>query len=135
MSIYENEISTIYAYLNPTVPKEPQAYRLKKLTDIEAYLLDEIEQKHKRFNTVTRIIDLSLITSTVIAGEVSFAEFASGNGLTVGIALSRTSLIFSLATAITRKCFKIFTIKKEKHGAIKLLAQSKLDSIANITSQ
>lgn len=41
MSIYENEISTIYAY--PTVPKEPQAYRLKELTDIEAYLLDEIE--------------------------------------------------------------------------------------------
>lgn len=69
------------------------------------------EQKHKRFNTITRIIDSSLITSTVIAGEVSFAEFASGNGLTVGIASSRTSLIFSLATAITRKCFKIFTKK------------------------
>ena len=41
MSIYENEISTIYAY--PTAPKEPQAYWLKELTDIEAYLLDEIE--------------------------------------------------------------------------------------------
>ena len=93
------------------------------------------EQKHKRFKTITRIIDLSLITSTVIGGEVSFAEFASGNGLPVGIALSRTSQIFSLATAITRKCFKIFTVKQEKHGAIKLLAQSKLDSIANITSQ
>ena len=48
MSIYENEISTIYAYLNPTVPKEPQAYRLKELTDIEAYLLDEIEVCEQR---------------------------------------------------------------------------------------
>ena len=80
------------------------------------------EQKNKRFNTIISIIDLSLITSTVIAGEISFAEFASSNDLPVGIALSRTSLIFSLATAITRKCFKIFTVKQEKHGAIKLLA-------------
>ena len=33
------------------------------------------------------------------------------------------------------KILKIFTIKQEKHNAIKLLAQSKLDSIANIISQ
>ena len=31
--------------------------------------------------------------------------------------------------------FKIFTEKQEKHNAIRLLAQSKLDSIANIISQ
>ena len=33
------------------------------------------------------------------------------------------------------KILKIFTVKQEKHNAIKLLAQSKLDSIANIISQ
>ena len=33
------------------------------------------------------------------------------------------------------KILKIFTAKQEKHNAIKLLAQSKLDSIANIISQ
>ena len=33
------------------------------------------------------------------------------------------------------KSLKIFTVKQEKHDAIKLLAQSKLDSIANIISQ
>ena len=53
----------------------------------------------------------------------------------VGIALSETSLLLSLATAISRNSFKIFTIKQEKHDAIKLLAQSKLDSIANIILQ
>ena len=31
--------------------------------------------------------------------------------------------------------FKIFTMKQEKHDAIKLLAQSKLHSIADIISQ
>ena len=33
------------------------------------------------------------------------------------------------------KILKTFTVKQEKHNAIKLLAQSKLDSIANIISQ
>ena len=89
----------------------------------------------KRFNTITGIVDTDLITSTVITGGISIAAFASGVGLPVGIALSGTSLLLSLATAITRKSFKIFTVKQEKHDAIKLLAQSKLDSIANIISQ
>ena len=53
----------------------------------------------------------------------------------VGIALGGTILLFSLATAITRKSFKIFTVKQEKHNSIKLLAQAKLDSITDISSQ
>ena len=89
----------------------------------------------KRFDTITGIVDTGLITSTVITGGISIATFASGVGLPVGITLSGTSLLLSLATAITRKSFKIFTVKQEKHDAIKLLAQSKLDSIANIISQ
>ena len=80
-------------------------------------------------------MDTGLITSTVITGGISIAALASGVGLPVGIALGGISLILSLATAITRKSFKIFTVKQEKHDAIKLLAQSNLDSIANIISQ
>ena len=44
MSIYDKETtSKIYPDLNLTAPQEPQTYRLKKLTEIEAYLLDKIE--------------------------------------------------------------------------------------------
>ena len=89
----------------------------------------------KRFNTITGIVDIGLITSTGITGGISIVAFASGVGLPVGIALSGTSLLLSLATAITRKSFKIFTAKQEKHDDIKLLALSKLDSIANIISR
>ena len=111
------------------------------MSEIEAYFLNEIEvreqiaKKMKRFNTITGIVDTGLITSTVITGGISIAAFASGVGLPVGIALSGTSLLLSLATAITQKFFKTFTVKQEKHDAIKLLAQSKLDSITNIISQ
>ena len=115
MSIYDNE-SKIYPDSNPTAPQEPQTYRLKKLTEIEAFFLDEIEvreqiaKRMKRFNTITGIVDTGLITSTVITGGISIAAFASGVGLPVGIVLSGTSLILSLATAISRKYFKIFTV-------------------------
>ena len=106
MSIYDPE-TNIYPNLNPTTPQEPQAYRLKKLTEIEAFFLDEIEvregtvKKMKRFNKITGIVDTGLITSTVINGGISIAAFTSGVGLPVGIALSGTSLFLSLATVIT----------------------------------
>ena len=111
------------------------------MIEIEAYLLDEIEVREwntkiiKRFNTITGIVDTGLITSTVITGGISIAAFASGVGLSVDIALSVTSLLLSLTTVITRKSSRTFTVKQEKHDAIKLLAQSKLDSIADIISQ
>ena len=111
------------------------------MSEIESYFLNEIEvreqvtKKMKRFNTITGIVDTGLVTSTIITGGISIAAFASGVGLPVGIALIGTSLLLSLAAAITRKSFKIFTVKQEKHDAIKLLAQSKLDRIANIILQ
>ena len=111
------------------------------MTEIEVFSLDEIEvrewiaKKMKRFNTITGILDTGLITSAVITGGISIAAFAGGVGLPVGIALSGTSLLLSLATVITRKSFKTFTVKQEKQDSIKLLAQSKLDGIANAISQ
>ena len=103
------------------------------LNEIE--VRERIAKKMKRFNTITGIVDTSLITSTVITGGISIAAFASGVGLPVGIALSGTSLLLSLTTAITQKSFKIFIVKQEKHDAIKLLTDSKLDSITDIISQ
>ena len=90
------------------------------MTEIEAYSLDEFEarerlaKKMKRLNTIIGIVDTGLITLTVITGGISIAAFASGIGLSVGITLSGTSLLISLATVITRKSFKTFTVKQEK---------------------
>ena len=108
MRVNENK-TKIYPGLNPTAPQEPQLYQLNKLSEIEAFFLDEIEvceqiaKKMKRFNTITGIVDTDLITSTVITGGISIAAFASAVGLPVAFALSQTSLILSLATATTRK--------------------------------
>ena len=114
---------------------------LKKLAEIDAFFLDEIEvrecvaKKMKRFNAITGIVDTSVITSAVITGGTSIAAFASGVGLPLGIALSGASLLLSLATVIRQKSSKNFTVKQEKHDVIELLSQSKLESIANIIFQ
>ena len=111
MNVYDNE-TKIYPDLKPSALQEPQAYRSKKLTEIEAYLLDEIEvceriaKKMKRFNTITCITDTGLITLTVITGRISITPLAGVVGLPVGIALSGTSLLLSLATFIIRKSLK-----------------------------
>ena len=71
----------------------------------------------------------------MITEGISIPAFASGIGLPVGIALNGTSQFLSLATAITRKSFKIFTVKQEKHDSVKLFAQTKPDSIVYIILQ
>ena len=128
----------MYLYQNSVLPKE---HRMKRQTEIETYLLDEIDvretmvKKMKQFNKINNIVDTDLITSTTITGQVSIVTSVSIVGLRISIALSETSVTFSLAKAIAKQSFKIFTIKQEKHDEIKASTESKLDSIANIISQ
>ena len=95
----------------------------------------KMQKKKKKFNTIAGIANKILITSAVITGKISTSAFASGVGLPVGIVLSVTGLASTLGTSITWKISKTLTAKQGKHNSIKLLAQSKLDSIANIISQ
>ena len=132
MSVYDNDTSKIYPTLEPSAPPSqevnPQTYRLAKISEIEAYFLDEIDareklaKKIKLFSTITAVLDTSLITTTAITGGISIAALASGIGL-------------PLATTITRKTISIFNSKEKKHDDIRLLAQSKLDSISEAISQ
>ena len=63
MSVDNNDTSKIYPTLGPSAPLSqevnPQTYRLAKISEIEAYFLDEIDtreklaKKTKRFSTIT----------------------------------------------------------------------------------
>ena len=108
MSIYDND-TKIYPDLNPSAPQEPQTYRLKKLTEIETFFLDEIEagrreaKKKKRWNTVIGIVDTGLITSAVKAGGASVPAFTIGAGPPVGTVLGGLGVVLSLLTVATQK--------------------------------
>ena len=92
MSIYDSE-TKIYPDLNPTAPQVPQTFQLQKLTEIEPYLLNEIEayrrqiKQRKQSHTIIGIIDTSPITSSAIAGGAFIPAFASSIGVPVGAAL------------------------------------------------
>ena len=92
-------------------------------------------KKNKRSITILSIAETGLITSTMLTGGIPIAALASGVGLPIGIAFSGTSLLLSLKTPATRKYLKTSIVTQEKHDSIKLLAQGKLDCIANIISQ
>ena len=84
----------IHIDLNLTLPEEPQAFCLEKLTEIKAFLFDEIEvcerlaKKMKKLNKITSIIDTSLITSTVITRGIYIDVLTSSVCLPVDISLS-----------------------------------------------
>ena len=136
MSIYDNE-TKIYPDLNPTAPQEPQSYRLNKLSKTEAFFLDEIETRRRdakkpRLTTIIGIVDTSLITSALIARGAFIPAFASGAGLPVRATLGGLGVVLSLLTVTTRKFSRSQSVKQGKNDAIMLLAQTKLDSIADI---
>ena len=93
------------------------------------------QKKKKRLNTIIGIADIGSVTSAVIAGGDSIPAFASGAGLPVGAALGRLGVVISLLTVATRNISGSQTVKQGRHDAIMLLAQSKLESIADIISK
>ena len=92
-------------------------------------------EKKKRLNTITGIVDTGLITSAVITGGASIPAFANSAGLPVGAGLGGLGVVLSLLTVATRKFSRSQTVMHGKHDIIMILAQTRLDSIADIISQ
>ena len=144
MSVYNND-KRIYPPLDDIASAPPddesQIYRLKKIEEIENFFYEEIKQreklykKFKRYSTAVRIVDHTLITTTVITGGGGLAALCTGIGIPVSIALGSISICLSIATAITRKTNKIYDSKIKKHDKICVLAQTKLDSIHDTVSK
>ena len=64
-----------------------------------------------------------------------YFSHATAFGAPVGIASARFTILFSLATGITKKLLKTTRNKKKKHDKIIMLAKSKLNSIESLVSQ
>ena len=143
MSVYNND-KRIYPPLDDIAsapPDESQIYRLKKIEEIENFFNEEIKQrerlykKFKRYSTAVRMVDHTLITTTVITGGGGLAALCTGIGVPVSIALGSISICLSITTIITRKTNKIYDAKIKKHDKIGVLAQTKLDSIHDTVSK
>ena len=132
-----NSIETI----DRTILTEPTKIRLNKITQIENYFHQEINQrklcskKLSKYVTAFDYIDKVLIALSATSGGVSIISFTSVVGAPVGIASASFTLIFSLTTGIVKKLLNITRNKKKKHDKILMLAKSKLNSIETLISQ
>ena len=135
-----NESNYIEA-IDRTVLTEQAKIRLDKITEIENYFHQEINQRKLCSKTLSKYvaafdyIDKILIVLSATSGGVSIISFTSIVGAPVGIASASLTLFFSLTTGIVKKLLNITRNKKKKHDKILMLAKSKLNSIETLISQ
>ena len=132
-----NSIKTI----DKTKLTEQTKIRLDKITEIESYFHQEINQrklcskKFSKYVVALDYIDKILIVLGATSGGVSIISFTSVVGTPVGIVSASFTLIFSLTTGIIKKLLSIARNKKKKYDKILMLAKSKLNSIETQISQ
>ena len=112
-----NSIETIHR----TNLTEQTKIRLNKITEIENYFHQEINQrkscskKLSKYVTAFDYIDKVLIALSATSGGVSIISFTSAVGAPVGIASPSFTLIFSLTTGIAKKITEHNKKKHDKH--------------------
>ena len=112
--------------------------RLNKITKIENYFYEEINQRKLRSKKMSKYIaafdyiDTVLIALSAASGGVSIISFTSVAGAPVGIASASFPLIFSLTTGIVKKLLSIcwYVVMH-----VLMLAKSKLNNIETLISQ
>ena len=115
--------------------------RLDKITEIENYFYEEINQrkscskKLSKYVAAFDYIDKILIVLSATTGGVSICSFMSIVGAPVGIASASFTLMFSLTTGIVKFLLSITRNKKKKHDKTLMLIKSKLSSIDTLISQ
>ena len=134
MSYFKNDKSNSIELIDRTNLTEQTKFRLDKISEIENYFYEEINQrkscskKLSKYVAAFDYIDKILIVLSATTGGVSIISFTSIIGAPVGIASASFTLIFSLTTGIVKKLLNITRKKKKKHDKILMLAKSKLNS-------
>ena len=111
-------------------------YRLKVISDVQKFLEEEVSKRDafsKKYFRVSKIIS---ITDSVLAGITFLAEAAGAVLLSTGVG-APIALGLGISGAATGSIFIIgkTTTKAEKHLKIKILASSKLNTIASHISK
>ena len=140
-SVYETE--KLYPQIPATAPPDDdsQVYRLGKIDELEKFLRAEVEsrdkltKRFKRRATAATFSDTSAIAAITTLGGASIGLAFTGIGIALIPILASTGLFLGLGSAVIHKTQKIFDSKAKKHGKIKTLAESKLDTISGIVSK
>ena len=116
-------------------------FRLDEIKRIKNYFHEEINQrklstkKLSKYVSTFNYIDKMLIVLNAETGGIFIISQASVVGAPVGIASAGFTIVFSLATGITKKKIKTTRNKKKKQDKILMVAKSKLNSIESLVSR
>ena len=127
--------------IDKTKLSDQTKFRLDEIKNIENYFCEEINQrklyskKVNKYLTTFNYIDNILIVLNAATGGACIVSHATVVGTPVGIASAGFTILFSLATGITKKLLKTTRNKKKKHYKILMLAKSKLNNTESLVSQ
>ena len=121
--------------IDKTKLSDQTKFRLDEIKKIENYFHEEINQrklcskKLNKYVTTFNYIDKILFVLNAATGGICIISHSSVVGAPVGIPGTGFTMVFSLATAITKKLLKTTRNKKKKHDKILMLAKSKFNKL------
>ena len=127
--------------IDKTNSTDQKKVRLNKITEIENYFHQEINQRRlcgKKLSIYVAAfgyIDKVLMVLSATCGGGCIVYSASVAAAPFGKAGASFALIFSLTTRIIKKLLSITRNKKKKHDRIIMLAKSKLNTVETFVSQ
>ena len=137
------EMKELYPKL-PTAPPiedQGQGYRLQKISEIQAFLEKEVEERGKlskkyfRAAKIVDSVDTVLITITMGAGAGGIGLLSTIVAAPAVIAIEGVALFTGLLSIIGKYNIKWSTSKAEKHKKIKTIASTKLNTISSHISK
>ena len=147
MSVYETDHKSIYPHIAASAPSidvdhdESNAYKLKKITEIENFLANEIIERDRLYKKFKRgaqalvYIDHTLLAGTIICTSGGLAGVLTGIGTPAAIAFGSIGLLAVITQGVLNKTAQIYTKKSMKHHDIQLAAQTILDGISILISK
>jgi len=113
----------------------PQAFRLHRMGELEAFLRAEVDNRrrlNKKYRRAVNALDVAcatLGTTCIVSGAVGAGLLVSGIGFVAGLALEAITGVAGLfdiaGVAVSRRC----SAKAAKHEAVRVLAASKLNTV------
>ena len=126
--------------IDKTKLSDQTKFRLDEIKKIENYFNSEINQrklcskKLSKYVTTFNYIDKILIVLNATTGGICIVFHESIIGALIVIESAGFTILFSLATGITKQLLKTTRNKKKKHDKILMLAKSKLNGIESLIS-
>ena len=115
-------------------------YRLDEINKIKEYFDNEIKERKDIIKKLNKYLvsfdylDKIFVTLSASFGTLSIASYAAVVGMSVGIAGSSLTLIFTIGAGINKSLLRVTKKRKKKHNKIIALANSKLNMIETLLS-